>query len=179
MKRSIYHRLSSVLWSAIVILIVLLAVYVSMGRLLSSLTSSFQTEILRELNYRVPFTIHADQVSAQWHSFTPALVLEGLRVTVPGESVRSVELSEGRVALDVAASLLSGTPQMTQVRLKGLQLAGELDKDGKLRIRGFDGGDTRLEGWLEEFMTSVERIVLAGAHLELRLPGGELRGFDL
>ncbi len=179
MKQSIFHRLSSVLWVAIVIAIVLLAIYVSVGRMLSSLTGAYQREVLQELNYRVPFVIDADRVSAEWHSFTPVLVLDGLRLTLPGESERSLELSEGRIALDVAASLRTRSLQMSQLRLDGLALAAELGSDGSLRIRGFEAGETELGDWLEEFLLNVERVALGGAHLALSLPDGELRDFDL
>ena len=179
LKQSIYHTLSRVLWGAIVILIVLLAVYVSVGRMLSSLTGSFQAEILQGLNQRVPFTIDADRVSSQWHSFTPVLVLEGLRLTMPGESGRTMELAEGRIALDVAGSLLAGSLQMTLLNLSGLQLAGELDTDGRLHIRGFDAGDSPLGDSLEGFLLTLEQLALDDVHLELLLPGGEERRFDL
>ena len=179
MKPSIFHRLSSVLWGAIVISIVLLAVYVSVGRMLSSLSGAYQEEILRELNYRVPFTIDADRVSAEWLSFTPVLVLNGLRLTLPGEAERSVELSGGRLALDVAGTLLTRSLQVSRLQLRGLDLAGELGADGSLRIRGFDGGDTQLGQWLEDFLGNVERVALDDIHLALMLPDGERRGFDL
>ncbi len=179
MKPSVFHRLSSILWVTIVIAIVLLAIYVSVGRLLSSLTGAYQNQILQELNHRVPFLIDADRVSAEWYSFTPVLVLDGLRLTLPGEAERSVELSEGRIALDVAGSLLKRSPQMTRLSLRGLDLAGELGEDGSLRIRGFEGGDTQLGEWLEDFLANVERVALDDIHLELTLPGGEQRGFDL
>ena len=179
MKPSIFHRLSSILWVTIVVSIVLLAIYVSVGRMLSSLSGAYQNDILQELNYRVPFIIDADRVSAEWYSFTPVLVLDGLRLTLPGEAERSVELSEGRIALDVGGSLMTRSLQMTRLQLRGLDLAGELGADGGLRIRGFDGGDTRLGEWLEEFLGNVERVALDDIHLELTLPGGEQRGFDL
>ncbi len=179
MKQSIFHKLSSVLWSAIVILIVLLAIYVSVGRMLSSLTGAYQTEILQELNHRVPFFIDADKVSAEWRSFTPVIVLEGLRLTLPGEFERSIELSEGRIALDVAASLASRSLQMTLLRLKGLDLAAELDAEGAVRLRGFGGGDPLLGEWLESFLLNVERFALRDARLSLLLPDGEQRDFTL
>ena len=179
MKKSIFHRLSSVLWSAIVILIVLLAIYVSVGRMLSSLTGAYQKEILQELNYRVPFFVDADKVSAQWRSFTPVIVLEGLRLTLPGDQEHSIELSEGRIALDVAGSLASRSLQMTLLRLNGLNLAGELDTEGTLRIRGFDGGNARLGEWLEAYLLNVERFALGDARLALLLPNGEKRDFAL
>ena len=48
----------------IVTLIVVLAVYVSLGRMLTSLTRVYQREILQEINARVPFTIDAQAVGA-------------------------------------------------------------------------------------------------------------------
>lgn len=179
MKQSIFHRLSSVLWGAIVILIVLLAVYVSVGRLLTSLTGAYQREVLQELNHRVPFFIDADKVSAQWHSFTPVVVLEGLRLTLPGEVEHSIELSQGRIALDVAGSIASRSLQMTLLRLNGLNLAGEMDSAGAVRIRGFNGGDSQLGEWLQAFLLNLERFALDDVRLALMLPGGEQREFAL
>tara|TARA_R110001599_G_scaffold65838_2_gene185943 strand:- start:193077 stop:197018 length:3942 start_codon:yes stop_codon:yes gene_type:complete len=179
LKQSIFHKLSSVLWSTIVILIVLLAIYVSVGRMLSSLTGAYQTEILQELNHRVPFFIDAHKVSAEWRSFTPVIVLEGLRLTLPGEFERSIELSEGRIAFDVAGSLTSRSLQVTLLRLKGLNLAAELDAEGAVRLRGFNGGDPLLGEWLESFLLNVERLALRDARLNLLLPDGEQRDFTL
>jgi uncharacterized protein (TIGR02099 family) len=179
LKQSIFHRLSSVLWGVIVILIVLLAIYVSVGRMLSSLTGAYQKEILQELNLRVPFFIDADNVSAEWHSFTPVVVLEGLRLTLPGEQERLIELFEGRIALDVAGSIATRSPQMTLLQLNGLNLAGDLDAEGQLRIRGFEGSDAQLGEWLEAFLLNVERLALGDSHLTLVLPSGESRQFTL
>jgi len=164
---------------AIVIAIVLLAIYVSVGRMLSSLSGAYQREILQELNHRVPFIIDAQRVSAEWHSFTPVLVFDGLRLTLPGERERSLEISEGRIALDVAASFRTRSLQMSLLRLNGLDLAGDLGADGSLRIRGFDGSDTPLGDWLQEFLLNVERAALGDAHLTLALADGEQREFDL
>lgn len=163
----------------IVVSIVLLAIYVSTGRMLSSFTASFQREILQEINHRIPFVIDAQQVSAQWHSFNPVLVMHGLQLTLPGSHERSIELSEGMVALDVAGSLMARSLQMTQLRLVGLELAGELGEDGGLRIKGFDGSEAGLDQWLEEFLSNVEHVALENSHIDLMFPGGERRGLDL
>jgi len=179
LKRSIFHRLSSVLWGAIVILIVLLAVYVSVGRLLSSLTGSYQRDILQELNHRLPFHVDARQVGAEWHSFTPVLVLGDLQLTLPGDTEYSTALIEGRIALDVAGSLRTRSPQVARLILKGLRLAGELGADGKLRLRGFETGDSELGGWLEAFLLNVEQVSVVESQLALALPGGEQRSFGL
>ena len=179
MKPSLFHRLSSVLWVLIVSFIVLLAVYVSVGRMLASLTSAYQQSILQEINHRVPFLVEARAVSAEWHSFTPVLVLQDLRLTLPGENVQPLELAGGRVGLDVAGSLRNWTLQVTRLRLDGLNLSGELTEDRQLRINGFGGGDTPMEQWAERLLLNVERVALDNVRLDLQLPGGERRGFDL
>jgi uncharacterized protein (TIGR02099 family) len=178
LEHSVFHRLSSILWGFIVVLIVLLAVYVSVGRMLTSMAGAFQKDILQELNYRVPFLIDARRVSGQWHSFTPFMVLNGLRLTVSGSSGQSIELSQGRVGLDIVGSLRTWTPQMTQLHLEGLALNGELTAEGQLRIKGFEG-DTEIREWLENFLLNVEHVSLDGISLALTLPGGEQRRFDL
>lgn len=179
MSQSIYHRLSRILWGAIVILIVLLAVYVSVGRMLASLTSSYQREILETLNQRVPFQIDADQVSSEWYSFTPVLVLNGLRLTLPGEQQRSLELLGGRIAFDVIGSLLSRSLQLTQLSLEGLSLAGELDDNGRLRVRGLGASDPQIGEWLEGFLANVERVVFEKSHFDLGLANGGQRDLEV
>ncbi|MBP6700952.1 MAG: hypothetical protein KA135_06870, partial [Halioglobus sp.] len=179
MKRPFFHRLSSVLWVAMVTAIVLLAVYVSVGRMLSSLSGAFQSEILQELNHRVPFDIAAQRVSAEWQSFTPVLVFDGLRLTLPGARQHSLELSEGRIAVDVAASLRTRSLQISLLRLDGLGLVGTLGSDGRLRVSGFEDGATGLGGWLEDLLLNIERLALGNARLALAMPSGEQRDFGL
>ena len=82
MQSSIFHKLSNVLWVLIVILVVLLAVYVSVGRLAMSSLGGYQGDILRELNGRLPFTIEAERVSGDWQSFTPIVVMSVLRLNM-------------------------------------------------------------------------------------------------
>ena len=70
MEQSFYHKLASALWATLVVLLVLLAVYVSVGRLLISNIDRYSDGILQELNIRAPFDIEAAGVSGQWRAFT-------------------------------------------------------------------------------------------------------------
>ncbi|MEM6580706.1 MAG: DUF3971 domain-containing protein [Pseudomonadota bacterium] len=179
MNQSIFHKLSRLLWSAIVVLVVLLAVYVSVGRLLSSLSGSYQTEILQELNQRVPFDIKAQTVSAEWHSFAPVIVLRDLRLTLPDPAAQPLRLSEGRIAIDVAGSLVSRSLQMTLLQLKGLELSAELAADGSFQVTGFGTGDTELGQWLKTFLLNVERLALTESQFTLRTDVGGEQDYSL
>jgi uncharacterized protein (TIGR02099 family) len=176
-----FHRLSRILWGGIVILMVSLAIYVSVGRLLTANVAGYRTEILRELNARVPFTVEAQQVSAEWKSFTPVIVLTGLRLSVPGSSDPPLELSEGRIGIDGLNSLRTLSLQMTRVELTDLSLHGELSRDGALSLTGFDGGGGETAEQLREFLLHIELVALRNNRLILTVPGGEVRdlGLDL
>lgn len=179
MEHSIFHKLSRVLWGLVIGLIVMLAIYVSVGRLLTSAVVAYQDDILRELNHRLPFQVDARKVSGEWHSFTPAVVLQELRLTVPGSAAPPIELREGRVDLDVLGSLRTWSPQMRQLSLAGLYLKGEWTTDGRLLVRGFGGGDTPITEWLQDSLLNVERLALDKLKLDVIMPGGEQRQLEL
>jgi uncharacterized protein (TIGR02099 family) len=178
LENSIFHRLSNILWAVIVTAMVLLAIYVSVGRLLVSNLGAYQSAILQELNHRIPFTIEAQRVHGEWHSFTPMIVLDDLRLSVQGSGEPPLVLSEGRVGIDVLNSLRTRSLQLTRVALDDLSLRGELTAEGKLKIKGFDGG-AEIVDWLHEFLLNVERVALRDNQLQLTLPGGESRNMVL
>ncbi len=134
---------------------------------------------MQELNARVPFIVEAERVSGEWHSFTPVIVLSGLRFSVPRGDVPPLALSEGRIAVDVLDSLLSGSLQMTRVELEDLALRGELTEAGLFRLEGIDGGGGEIGEWLRSFLLNVELISLRHNTLSLGLPSGERRQLDL
>ena len=158
---------------------VVLAIYVSVGRLATGNLGAYKTAVLRELNYRVPFLIEAQQVSGEWHSFTPVLVLTGLRLSVPDGSEAPLELTEGRFGVDVLNSLRTRSLQLTRIALNDLSLRGELSSEGKLRLTGFGSGGGQIGKWLREFLPNVELIALSNNLLKLTLPNGEVRELDV
>jgi uncharacterized protein (TIGR02099 family) len=178
-QNSVFHKLSNVLWGLMVVAIVVLAVYVSLGRLLSTNLQSFQREILAELSLRVPFDIDAEQLSGEWRSFTPELVLSGLTLTAPGQSGEALELSGGRVGLDVLDSLLTRSLQISSLRLDGLALNGELTPQGRFILPGLTGDGGEIGAWLREFLLNIEYVTLQDNSLNLALPGGDIRKLDL
>lgn len=162
----------------IVTLMVFLAIYVSVGRMLTSNLAVFKTQILAELNSRLPFTVEAQQVEGEWYSFTPVIVLKSLRVSVEDSEEPPLELIAGRIGVDVMGSLRSGSLQLTRLMLDGLSMRGELTAEGRLRIRGFDGGG-EIGDWFRDFLLNIELVGLRENQLELTLPGGETRLLDV
>ena len=179
MEHTYFKKLSTILWMTLVAGVVVLAVYVSLGRFLMSTVGAYKDEILQQLNVRLPFRIEAEHLSGEWHSFTPELVLRGLRLTFPDGTEAPIELVEGRLALDTLESLRSRSLHGHRLELRGLSLQGEIDDDGRFRITGFASGGGNFGDWLEDFLGNVQQVVLLENYLEINLPGGERRSLDL
>ncbi len=179
MRQSIFHKLSSVLWGLAVLAVVVLATYVSIGRLLSTNLQGWQDEVLAELNRRVPFQISAQAMKGEWHSFTPEIVLTGLELDLPENDAVPLQLSGGRVGIDVIDSIATRSLQFTSLQLDGLELRGELTAEGRLVIPGLTGNGGKLGPWLQDFVLNIEYITLRNNRLSLLLPSGDSRDYDL
>lgn len=179
MEHTYFKKLSKILWITLVAGVVVLAVYVSLGRFLMSTVGAYKDEILQQLNTRLPFRIEAEHLNGEWHSFTPELVLRGLRLTFPDGTETPVELVEGRLALDTLESLRTRRLHGHRLELRGLSLQGEIDDGGRFRITGFASGGGNFADWLEDFLGNVEQVVLLENYLDISLPGGERRSLDL
>ncbi|MBN7795335.1 YhdP family protein [Parahaliea mediterranea] len=179
MEHAFLHKLARMLWRSLVAVIVLLAVYVSCGRLLMGAVGDYQQAILTELNRRLPFEVSAQRVSGEWRSFSPDLVLSGLRLQLQREPDVSVRLREGRLRLDVLRSLLEASLQVSRVQLAGLELPLELGGDGRLRLPGYDGGGGELGQWVRALVLNMEQLALTDNQLRVSLPGGERRDLAL
>ena len=179
MQTSIFHKLSNFLWGLAVLVIVLLATYVSLGRLLSTNLQNWQEEVLAELNSRVPFQIKAESLAGEWHSFTPEIVLNGLELDLPHTNAVPLQLSGGRIGIDVLDSLASRSLQFTSLQLDGLALKGELTADGRFVIPGLSGNGGQLGQWLQQFLLNLEYVTLSNNRLQVQLPGGEQRDYAM
>lgn len=177
--RIFYDRLSSAFWIALVSLLVLLAIYVSIGRLLMASLDDYREPLLQELNVRLPFTVEADALEGSWRSFSPYVVLRGLRLSFPEQDVPPLAFSEGRIRVNVLNTLLTGDLQVHKVELTALKLRGELDGEGRFQLTGFGGGGGTGTQWLKDFFLNIESLVLRDNQLNLGLPDGERRDLTL
>ncbi|MEP0203407.1 MAG: DUF3971 domain-containing protein [Halioglobus sp.] len=180
METSAFHKLSRVLWVFGVGVVVLLAIYVSLGRFAVGMVSAYQDDILSELNSRLPFQVEARSVSGDWRMFTPELVLSELRLSFPDSPERPLELREGRLSIDVLSTLKTRSLQSRALRLENLTLHAVVDESGAWDVAGFESdGSGRLNAWLEAFVANVTQIELVENSLIVGLPDHSERAFTL
>ncbi len=168
MREQLLYKLSYLLWSAITLTIVGLALYVSMGRFLMGNVAPFQQDILRELNARLNFVIEADRLSGRWESLTPYLELEGVRVLGDLPEEPGVSISSVKLGLDMLSSLRSLGPQLYALELGEVTLLGDIDRDGKFSIPGIPASDGVLLDRVLDFVLNTERLTLDRFSLLLR-----------
>ena len=159
---------------------VMLAIYVSVGRFAMGMVSAYQDDILAQLNSRLPFDVDARSVSGDWHMFTPELVLTELRLSFPDSPDSPLELGEGRLSIDVLSSLKTRSLQSSALRLENLTLHAFVDEFGAWDVAGFESdGSGSLNAWLEAFIGNVTQVELVGNSLIVGLPDRSERSFTL
>ena len=130
-KPHFYDRLSSLLWRFIVFSIVLLAVYVSFGRLLSNHVDRYREPIIDRINHSIPGQLETEHIALRWESFSPTLLLN--EVVLYGDSGgiagTRVEFETAELSVDIFASLRLWVPTVSSLAVKGLRVDYRIDSD--------------------------------------------------
>lgn len=176
---SAFHRLASVLWRLLVVAVLLLAGYVLAVRLLMGGVSIWKDDLLAAVNTRLPFTLQASELEGSLQGFSPQIVLRDLAIHFDAPEQAPVMLTSGHLRLNPLNSLLTLTPQISDLRLEGLNLEVARSSDGVLRLVGFglvgfEAGVGLLRDWLTGFLTRVDALHIDQSRALLRSPGGDL-----
>ncbi|MDP5053622.1 MAG: DUF3971 domain-containing protein, partial [Congregibacter sp.] len=170
-----FHALAPWAWRLLVALIVMLAVYVAAGRYLMTQMPALRDPLLQQLNRQLPFTVSVDSLSGGWDAFSPELGFTGLQITQRDEQLAPIVIRRGSLRLDVAASLLAGSLQLSRMDIAGLALDAQLTDEGAIEIAGFSaGGGGELKAWLEDFLPNVQRLALVENTLRLATTSGSM-----
>ncbi|MFT4769911.1 MAG: hypothetical protein ACI8RN_003065, partial [Glaciecola sp.] len=169
------HALAPWAWRLLVALIVLLAVYVAAGSFLMKQIPALRDPVLEQINRQLPFTVTVASLTGGWDAFSPELSFMDLRITQTDEQLPPIAIGRGSFRLDVPASLLAGSLQLSRMDVAGLALDAGLSEDGVIEIAGFAaGGGREFKDWIEDFLPNVERVALSESALRLDTPGGAI-----
>lgn len=165
---NVLQRLTTWLWSLIVLLVVLLAMYSSAGRLLMNNVGRYQADILAAVNQRLPFTLEIDDLQGSWRSLSPRLEARGLRILGDDHTPVGMEFSSLFLELDVFDTLRALSPRLYALTARGGRIHVEVDEQGQLHIAGIpSGGGGDLGRTLNEFIFNVEELTLDELAMEL------------
>ncbi|KPG72492.1 YhdP family protein [Pseudomonas libanensis] len=115
------------------LLLVLAAVYVSLGRELSPLVAEYRAEIEAKAQAAVETPLHIGSLEGRWSGFAPVLLAHDVMV---GEGSSALRLDQVEVVPDMWASLMARQVRIAHLEVSGLQLSVKEDKDGRWTLQG-------------------------------------------
>ena len=165
-----FRRVYQSLWVLALVVLVLIALYASLGRQYIGLVKNYQNELLSQISLRTGVQVSAESLDGRWSGLSPVLVAHNLTLG-DGQALRADRL---KVELDFFASLLTLSPRIRELHVGELQLAAEQGADGHWRIPGLDtsaSGESGIDPLIDAVL-AVRRGEITKLRLDLRYASG-------
>lgn len=118
------------IWLITVLLLVLLAVYVSLGRMLLPRLNQYQAPIQDYLSQRLGAEVAFNNLRGQWRGFQPQVALDDFSLNFPGGS-QTFQFDALTLQLDVWHSLWQRQPVFSHLQFSGIEIALQQQADGR------------------------------------------------
>ena len=176
LKNQLLYRLNRWLWGGIVSFIVLLALYISLGRMVMNNVGSYQAELLREINARLDFVVEANSLRGYWESLTPYLELHEVRVAGTAHAGPILQVQKLSLGFDLLDSILTRSLQLYMLQADVVQLHFEMDADDKLQIESIAAGGGFLSEPVMRFVLNTEQLLVGDLRWSLHRQNRLFRG---
>lgn len=137
-------RLTRYLWIILITVLMLVAAYVSIGRMVLPRLENYQGNIEAMLSEQLDMHVQASSLQGGWQGFQPTVKLTQISLTpgldngqlaAPVLNIENIDLQ-----LDVVASLLAKTPIFSSLTLAGVQLELTQNEAGRWYLEGMQPG---------------------------------------
>lgn len=115
------------------VLLLLAALYVSLGRALVPLAAEYRAEVEQRATAALGQPLHIGALTGRWQGFGPLLELSDVQLQAGSEALHLERL---RLVPDLIASLRTRSLRLARVELHGLQLGLHQEADGRWRVKG-------------------------------------------
>ncbi|WP_271410814.1 YhdP family protein [Pseudomonas sp. Q1-7] len=159
------------------LLLVLAALYVSLGRELLPLAAEYRAEVESKAAAALGRPLRIGALEGRWQVFSPLLIAHDVQL---GEGDDALRLDEIRVRPDVLGSLLARQPRIARLELDGVQLGLSQDEAGKWQLEGFAAGSDKPPPGprqLRDLLQQVGRVSVLNGQLILKPHGQEASRF--
>lgn len=131
-----------IIWLVLPIVVVL-AMYVSMGRYFFPLLENYRSDLLAWVNGQLAINLQVDQLAGQWSDFDPYLRLEQVTVHAPGSGADlsakpALEVRNFSLELDSFSSFRYRSPVIRQASIQGVTLRLNQAEDGAWLLSGWN-----------------------------------------
>ncbi|WP_460140278.1 YhdP family protein [Pseudomonas sp. S2_E01] len=115
------------------LVLVLMALYVSLGRELTPLVAEYQAEVEAKGSAALGMPLNIGSLEGSWAGFAPILFARDVMV---GEGANALHLDQVRVVPDIWASLLAREVRIAHLELNGLKINLKEGEDGHWALEG-------------------------------------------
>jgi len=137
-------KLVRYLWIILVTGLMLIAAYVSIGRMVMPRLENYQTQIESVLSERLGMAVSAHSLQGGWQGFQPTARLQQIaiipRVDEEKKAASDLTIQQIEMQLDVFSSLLSAKPVFASLSLVGIHFDLHQDETGKWSMQGMPKG---------------------------------------
>ncbi|VVN55264.1 hypothetical protein PS687_01887 [Pseudomonas fluorescens] len=149
------------------LLLVLAAVYVSLGRELTPLVAEYRAEVEAKAQAAVGIPLHIGSLEGRWSGFAPVLLAHDVMV---GEGSSALRLDQVEVVPAIWDSLMAREVRLSHLQVSGLQLSAKEDKDGHWALQGLPVQDDQPldPQQLLKRMQMVKRVSLLDSQVTLQ-----------
>jgi uncharacterized protein (TIGR02099 family) len=135
MERLIKFLATMTRWglSLCALVVVLAALYVSVGRQLAPLVAEYRGEVEAKARAALDMPLYIGSLEGSWSEFSPVFVARDVMV---GEGSSAVRLDQVRGVPDLWASLMAWQVRIARLEVDGLQVSLKEDQDGHWALQG-------------------------------------------
>ena len=169
-QRRWYLRILRRLWHLAVLLLVLLAVYQTGGRLFMARVGAQKSGLESQLSQLLGASVTIGELRGSWFRFSPAFEFESLVVSSGNQRH---ELQRITVQLDAVDSVLGARPAVTRIHAAGVNVVLEQDASGRWGLAGLPrGAGPDYSDQILDFLLQTRSIDLAESELRLQRATG-------
>lgn len=121
------------IWLIAVLSLIVVAVYVSLGRVMLPRLHQYQGELESYLSQQLGARLEMQHLEGDWQGFQPVVSLRQVRVQT-SDQAPELALDKLVLSLDVFASVLQQQPVFSAIILEGLRLELVRDKQGRWQL---------------------------------------------
>lgn len=183
-------RLANLVWMAVLAILIVIALYVVIGRQLMHAVDRYQAQIEAVLSERLGQPVHIDQLHGQWKGMDPVLDLSGMEIRDPEQPEKVIARVERvDIRLDSVASLVRQRLVFNDLVASGMDLTLAQSPSGAITIEGLTlpqadasdaaGDESGPRAWINRLgeVLSDPSVQLNQVHLGLKVPDEPRRTF--
>lgn len=170
--KSIGRAILQVTFAVLLVMLVALALYVSLGRQLAPMIGNYTGEVEQRLSDLLGADIEIDSIDGEWERFGPRFEIRGLRIAARnGGDAEPLLLEHVSIAPDMPASLRQLRPVLGRTTLRNLDLTLYEQENGGWSLAGIASAGSapvapaQILEWLKSLaLLEVEQTRLAVRH---------------